>query len=216
MFNRQSWSCHSGSLMNPSKRFVIVNFFAAITMSALCNSIFAIIKKNQIDYNLIIYMSSLFVFLVKYYIDDIVEDTPQNDESKKICTRGDLFFLVAGWIMFLLASICAENQIISPISWLLGLFFIMAFMDAMNPYTTLTDVAPSTTDFIYIRENCILIFMLAVFVEIIFISPNKCMLIYIPLLMINFSFYLPWLKKTEQSTQKTSALPDKNSKNLID
>jgi hypothetical protein len=58
---------------SPSAYFVAVSFFGAITISVLCQRIYDLIKCN-FDFNTLLYTLSLLFFLIKYFLDDIINE----------------------------------------------------------------------------------------------------------------------------------------------
>lgn len=110
--------------MTPSKRFVIASFFAAITISVLCNNIFNLLDRTFDLYSLL-YSTSFLMFLIKYFVDDVVDD--RHDETERI-TRNSLAMLVVGWTFFLLSSLFANDLFASAVLWFIGLFAISIFL----------------------------------------------------------------------------------------
>jgi hypothetical protein len=142
--------------MTPSKRFVIASFFAAITISVLCNSIFSILDKgggssfSLLDLYLLLYSISFLMFLIKYFVDDVVDD--RHDENERI-TRNSLATLVIGWTLFLLSALFAKNIFTSSVLWLAGLLAITRFL-----YRNKKLVEHHAT--LYLRQNFILMVVL--------------------------------------------------------
>ena len=140
--------------METSKKFVVVSFFAAITLSALCNSIFNIfaqVSTSQESYYLfaLFYPVSLLMFLIKYFIDDVVVDF--QDDSERI-TRSSLTFLVIAWTLFLLSALSSMNTFTSSIFWIIGLIAVTVFL--------LKNRKPVGHAKCYLIENLVLILVL--------------------------------------------------------
>lgn len=120
---------------SPSASFVAVSFFAAITISVLCGNIYklvegvdlckifsAIINCNFESINTI-YAISLLIFLIKYFLDDIIGDINRNDN---ITSPFKLVVLGLGWTFFMLAAtfVSEKGVVLSALFWLIGLVFI--------------------------------------------------------------------------------------------
>ena len=116
--------------MSQSKRFIIVSFFVTLTLSALCQSSYAVIKAFAEHLTLlwglrIMYVIGLACFLIKYFIDDVVDDNGGKGET---ISRRSLSALIIGWMFFLFAALSAENLHVSSFFWLIGIVVITWFM----------------------------------------------------------------------------------------
>lgn len=116
--------------MSQSKRFVIVSFFVTLALSALCQSAYGVIttfaKEMTLDNGMkVLYAIGLACFLIKYFIDDVVDD---NGGKSEIISRRSLAALIIGWMLFLFAAISAGTVSVSSIFWFIGILVITLFM----------------------------------------------------------------------------------------
>lgn len=151
--------------MTSSKRFTVVNFFAAIALSTLCNSVFSIIvsiidsssggSSWQPDFIIaLLYSASFAMFMIKYFVDDVIDDRHDNTERT---TRSSLAPMVTAWTWFILAALLVKNILLSALFWVLGLVFITDFLcknrRCVGHYAS-----------IYICQNTCLLFVLIILV----------------------------------------------------
>lgn len=150
--------------MTSSKRFTVVNFFAAIALSTLCNSVFSIIvsiidsssddPSRRLDFIALFYSASLAMFMIKYFVDDVIDDRHDNT---KWATRSSLAPMVTAWTWFILAALLVKNIRFSAFLWALGLVFITDFLcknrRCVGHYAS-----------IYICQNTCLFFVLIILV----------------------------------------------------
>jgi hypothetical protein len=156
----------------PTKRFVVVSFLAAIALSTLCNSIFGIIESysdnilsRPLDFvNALLYPASLMIFMIKYFVDDVIDE--RNDKEEP--TRSNLALIVLGWIFFLLTAISATHTHESSILWAIGLIVVTTFLN-MN-----IKVIGSNAK-LYMFQNLLL---LALLITLIFSTSNCSFVIY--------------------------------------
>ncbi len=117
--------------MTPSRRFVVASFFAAIALSALCNSIFSIIDSSfgdqprPLNVVALLYSVSLAMFMIKYFVDDVIDD--RHDDSERI-TRNSLALMVVAWTLFILSALFAKDVFMSAVCWAAGLASITVFL----------------------------------------------------------------------------------------
>ena len=116
--------------MAQSKRFVIVSFFVTLSLSALCQSSYDVITIFMEQKTLaagmgILYAIGLACFLIKYFIDDVVDD---NGGKAEVISRRSLASLIVGWMLFLFAAISAGTIYVSASFWLVGIGVITWFL----------------------------------------------------------------------------------------
>lgn len=116
--------------MSQSKRFVIVSFFVTLALSALCQSAYGVISAFAEEMTLnngmkVLYAIGLACFLIKYFIDDVVDD---NGGTSEVISRRSLASLIIGWMLFLFAAISAGTISVSAIFWFIGILVITLFM----------------------------------------------------------------------------------------
>ena len=143
--------------MGSSKRFVVASFFAAITISVLCNSIYGVIVdclQSGLQIAAILklaYSFSLMLFLIKYFIDDVVDDEIKEFEKT---TRRSLASLIIGWTLLLLSSLFAQDISASAAFWTVGMIFITRFL--YNNRHLIPHHA-----WLYLTQNIVLLLLLA-------------------------------------------------------
>jgi len=115
--------------VTPSKRFIIVSIFVGLTISALCNSIFNIIysydSSKTLDSTILLYWASLMMFVIKYFVDDIIDDKDDVETD----TQKNLAMIVVAWTSFLLAAFFLKNMFASSILWTLGLIVVTILLN---------------------------------------------------------------------------------------
>lgn len=114
--------------MGTSKRYVVASFFLTLTMASICQSVCAIWNGAYSGVRLLVYLcyvGSFFLFLIKYFIDDTVDDNTVNDGQY---TRHSLSSLIIGWVLFLLSALSLNRLAVSSLLWFTGLISITHFM----------------------------------------------------------------------------------------
>lgn len=113
-----------------SKRFVIVSFFVTLSLSALCQSSYDILKSvfghlsARGGLNLL-YAVGLGCFIVKYFIDDVVDDNAGLGET---ISRRSLASLIVAWMFFLFSALSAATLSVSALFWLVGVGVVSLFL----------------------------------------------------------------------------------------
>lgn len=113
-----------------SKRFVIVSFFVTLSLSALCQSSYDILKSFfghvSVERGLnLLYAVGLGCFIVKYFIDDVVDDNAGQGET---ISRRSLASLIVAWMFFLFATLSAGSLSVSALFWLVGVVVVSLFL----------------------------------------------------------------------------------------
>ena len=113
-----------------SKRFVIVSFFVTLSLSALCQSSYDILKAvfghvTAAGALNLLYAVSLGCFIVKYFIDDVVDDNAGLGER---ISRRSLASLIVAWMFFLFATLSAGSLSVSALFWLIGVVVVSLFL----------------------------------------------------------------------------------------
>jgi len=142
--------------MSQSKRFVIVSFFVTLSLSALCQGSYDIIKEFCSNCGLLrglkmSYAVGLACFLIKYFIDDVVDDNAGQGER---ISRRSLATLIIGWMLFLFSALSVSVIAVSAAFWFVGVAIITWFM-VKNRRT----ISPNCFRR-YLRENVFLCFAL--------------------------------------------------------
>ena len=154
---------------SPSASFVAVSFFAAITISVLCGNIYKLLEgvdlckifSASINCNFesinTIYAISLLIFLIKYFLDDIIGDINRNDN---ITSPIKLVNLGLGWTFFLLAATFVSNESIdcSAMFWLLGVIMISIvlicdFFNIFNQQPELPKKQSKVKERLFLNDN---------------------------------------------------------------
>jgi hypothetical protein len=120
----------SERIVMSSKRFVIVSFFVTLSLSALCQSSYDILKAvfghvTAAGALNLLYAVSLGCFIVKYFIDDVVDD---NAGLRERISRRSLASLIVAWMFFLFATLSAGSLSVSALFWLVGVVVVSLFL----------------------------------------------------------------------------------------
>lgn len=137
--------------MTENKRLTIVSFFAAITLSGLCNGFFSLFEQSicsDLKWYPVLYMISFLIFLIKYYLDDIFSNKDLPDARAK----SEIALLVVGWTFFLFAAISAKDVFLSSLGWLAGIIVLNIFL--------YKNKVNENNFCIYLIQNGVLIFLL--------------------------------------------------------
>jgi len=116
-----------------SKRFVIVSFFATLTLSAVCQGIFGVISTASCSgWTTLLVLNAIYAvayasFLIKYYIDDVIDD---NGGISECVSRFSLARLIIAWMFFLIAALFVCELKASLLSWLIGTVIVTWFLIA--------------------------------------------------------------------------------------
>jgi hypothetical protein len=112
-----------GNAAVTNRKFVIVSFFAAITLSSLCQSAFAVFKQHAETENWqnLCYALGLGLFLLKYFVDDVKDDS---EKDTTLPSRRILGLLSVAWTCFLLAAFAAEEMMVSAWFWFVGIAIV--------------------------------------------------------------------------------------------
>lgn len=166
-------------------RLAVVSAFFAVVTATLCGSIYEVIASGDIKAELL-YLFSLLAFLVKYYVDDLVDNEcvqlnktnatsgnnsppisgsntspAQDDQLNEKEVKRELTRLSICWIMLLLSSLFTHGLTCSAAFWVLGLLLLTKLLFQDKESLLLE------TRCAYISQNIIII---ALLVAIFFLS----------------------------------------------
>lgn len=143
--------------------FEIMTFFLGIVIAALCHGLYTIFSEDKnpatIDSSFwlkVIYAISFLIFLLKCFIDDVMDDYDDDNKIKNI-SRAPVVWFALAWVFMLFAALSVKQISISSGLLAVGLFCLICFIHHIVKDNPKID---KKTYCCYAKENAALIIIL--------------------------------------------------------